>query len=234
MRMHVLRHVFFEDAASIETWARGTGFEVTETKLYAAETLPKVADIDWLLVMGGPMNIYEDDKYPWLPREKSFIAEAIGSGKIVIGVCLGAQLAADQLGGAVTKNAVPEIGWFPVRWTSEAVKDPVFAGLPAQTTVLHWHGDTFALPPEAVRLAESTACKNQAFRYGNNVFGLQFHLEATRESIALLVENCADELVPGPQVQSAEDIIAGGNRCAENQQLMTTILDRIQTMMASQ
>lgn len=103
-------------------------------------------DFDWLIIMRGSMNIYEEEKYPWLAVEKKFIARTIESGKIVLGICLGSQLIADVLGGRVSRNKYRELGWFPVTLTKEAKDSPVFSALPARFNVFQWHGDTFKIP----------------------------------------------------------------------------------------
>ena len=136
------------------------------------------------------------------------MAAAIGAGKTIVGVCLGAQLLADCLGACVFRNAHKEIGWLPIELTAEALADPVFGPLAPGLTVYHWHGDTFPLPPGAVHLARSAGCEHQAFLYQGRVLGLQFHLETTPESLAALVANCADEIVPGPYVQDAASMLA--------------------------
>ena len=140
-----------------------------------------MSDFDWLIILGGPMNIYEEDKYPWLSKEKEFIHQAIASDKIVLGICLGAQLMADVLGGKVQRNVHREIGWFPVKLMPESKASRIFRVLPEEFMALHWHGDTFELPPGAVHTAESQACKNQAFELGKAI-GLQFHLESSLDS----------------------------------------------------
>jgi GMP synthase-like glutamine amidotransferase len=125
MRIHYLQHVPFEDSAKIGEWARDTGHTVTCTRLCDEEALPPLNSFDWLVIMGGPMNVYEHQAYPWLVPEKRLIERAIEHGKFVLGVCLGAQLAADVLGGPVTKNRYREIGWFPVSLTEVRVLDHV-------------------------------------------------------------------------------------------------------------
>ncbi|CAD7767077.1 MAG: Glutamine amidotransferase class-I [Candidatus Argoarchaeum ethanivorans] len=171
--------------------------------------LPEPEEFDWLIVMGGPMNIYEEDRFAWLAIEKIFIRDAINSGKIVLGVCLGAQLIASVLGAKIYKSQYPEIGWFDVRLTDEAQESQVFRQFPKRFTAFHWHGDMFDLPPGATWIAESDACRNQAFEYGGRgrVIGLQFHLDTTLESIRRLVEHCGDELISGKYVQSRDELL---------------------------
>ncbi|MBV9468373.1 MAG: type 1 glutamine amidotransferase, partial [Abitibacteriaceae bacterium] len=143
MRIHSFQHVPFEGLASIEAWATSRGHTLSASKFYNSEPLPQIEEIDWLIVMGGPMNIYEENKYPWLVPEKHFIKQAIDRQKPVLGICLGAQLIADVLGAKVTRNPSVEIGWFPIQLTAAALNSPLFSFLPSQFPVLHWHGDTF-------------------------------------------------------------------------------------------
>ena len=226
MRIHYLQHVPFEDLANIERWAKSRGHDISRTRLFSDDPLPELSSFDWLMVMGGPMNIYEHERYPWLEGEKEFIRQAIAAGKIVLGICLGAQLMADVLGGSVIANEHKEIGWFEVRLTVEGRSSPLFSALPDRFTAFHWHGDTFQIPPGAARTAESRACINQAFVLGKAV-GLQFHLESSQESLDHLLENCADELRDGPFVQRVEELAAGRDRFAEILGLMETFLDRM-------
>jgi GMP synthase-like glutamine amidotransferase len=227
MKIHYIQHVPFEDLANIEAWAKSRGHDLSRTLLFSDEALPKMADFDWLIIMGGPMNIYEHDKYPWLVREKEFISQAIACSKIVLGICLGAQLMADVLGGRVQRNSYKEIGWHQVRLTEQGKASPIFAVLPESFVALHWHGDTFEIPPGAMRTAESRACMNQAFVLGKAI-GLQFHLESSRGSIDHLLENCADELTEGPYVQSPEELSDHMDRFSEIQGLMDLFLDKIE------
>jgi GMP synthase (glutamine-hydrolysing) len=168
-----------------------------------------VGQIDALAVMGGPMNVYQYRDCPWLVREARFVEAAIGAGVPTIGVCLGSQLIADVLGAKVVQNAEVEIGWFEVTLTAEAEGMAAFRNIPARFTAFHWHGDTFGMPAGATHLAVSEACANQAFAYGEQVIGLQFHLEYSAESVRRMLIHCSDELVEAPFVQSAERIRAG-------------------------
>jgi GMP synthase-like glutamine amidotransferase len=228
MKIHYLQHVPFEDLANIESWAKSRGHEVSRTRLFSDEALPEMAHFDWLITMGGPMNIYEHDKYPWLVREKEFIRQAIACSKMVLGICLGAQIMADVLGGKVRRNEDREIGWFPVSLTKEGKASPIFAVLPERFTALHWHGDTFDIPPGAVRTAESQACTNQAFVQGKAI-GLQFHLESSQESIARLVQSCAGEMTVGTYVQRPEELSAHPNQFSLLRGLMELFLDKMET-----
>jgi GMP synthase (glutamine-hydrolysing) len=134
-------------------------------------------------VLGGPMGVYEADKYPHLAQEVACIRDAINQDKPVLGICLGAQLIAAALGSVVQRHTESEIGWYDVSLTEEGKKDPVLGVLAPTEKIFQWHGDTFDIPKNAVWLAKSKACSNQAFRYGNKVYGFQFHLEVDEPMI---------------------------------------------------
>lgn len=228
MRIHALQHVAFEGLGYIGQWIADHGHSLTLTRLYAGEPLPVLADVDRLVIMGGPMNIYEDDRYPWLPGERQFIRQAIDAGKSAVGVCLGAQLLADALGSRVVAGAHKEIGWWPIRMTEAGRRSGFLDDLPAQTTVFHWHGDTFAVPADAIHLAESEGCMSQAFLYDHRILGLQFHLESTPATVQALLDHCRDELVPGRYIQTANEISAADPEMfAGINRLLTTLLDRL-------
>ena len=223
MRIHYLQHVPFEGLANILTWAQAGHHHVSSTALFRGEVLPSPELFDSLVVMGGPMSVHDEAQYPWLIGEKKLIEQSIKSGKLVLGVCLGAQLLADVLGAKVYRNKYKEIGWFPVRHLQE---ESVAAGLPRTFTAFHWHGETFDLPAGAVHLAESDGCANQAFEFGGKALALQFHLEVTRESVEGLVRNCAADITSGPYVQSADQMLAAADAFAAIQPLLFQVLDR--------
>lgn len=203
MRLHYFQHVPFENPAFLLSWAEKKGHTVTRTLLYAGDDPLSSPEYDLLVIMGGPMNIYEHDRYPWLVKEKEAIRRAIDANKFVLGICLGGQLIADILGGAVTRNPQKEIGWFSLAQTDEISKLTPFDIFPRQYMAFHWHGDTFAIPPEAVLQSSSAACKNQGFLYKQRVIAYQYHIEATVESAGALVDNCGNELVKAPFVHEA-------------------------------
>lgn len=203
MKAHVLQHVPFEGLGSIDAWLTGRKAEVSRTRFFQADPLPALDAIDIIIVMGGPMSVNDEDRLPWLKPEKQFIRDAIAGDVSVLGICLGAQLIASAMGRPVYRNPVKEIGWFPV--LAVPAREGNFR-FPQECMAFHWHGETFDLPEGAVQLARSSGCKNQAFQLRQNIIGLQFHLETTRDSMLALVENCRDELVPGPFVQSEEEL----------------------------
>jgi GMP synthase-like glutamine amidotransferase len=186
--------------------------------------LPAAAN--FLVVMGGPMNIYQDRDHPWLRKERTFLEAHIAAGRPAIGVCLGAQLLADALGGRVTQNPRIEIGWWPVEFTPEARER--FPFLPEKIETLHWHGDTFELPAGALRLATSAACANQGFLHDGRVLGLQFHPEMTRAVAAELVAECGANLDPAEFVQPGDTILAAPDAAfAGAQRLLRELLDAV-------
>jgi GMP synthase-like glutamine amidotransferase len=208
VRIHAVQHVPFEGLGHIGQWIADQRHSLTLTRLYAGETLPRLEAFDRLVIMGGPMNIYEDDRYPWLAGERAWIRETIDAGKSAVGICLGAQLLADALGSPVVAGREKEIGWWPITLTEEGKTSGFLYGLPERPTVFHWHGDTFAIPAGAIHLAESEGCQSQAFLYDNRILGLQFHLESTPATVREILAHCGHELVLGKYIQSENQIAA--------------------------
>ena len=193
MRILIFRHVPFEGAGRIEALLRTRNIDFDYVDLYQdAAAVPDAASWQGLILLGGPMSVNDDLRY--LRVEEQIIRDAVAARVPMLGICLGAQLLARAMGAAVRRNPVSEIGWFDLCFTDAAQRDPLFAGLNRET-VFHWHGETLDLPQGAELLASSDLCRNQAFRWGDRVYGLQFHLEATPEMIAdwcVQDENCGD------------------------------------------
>ncbi len=213
MKAHILQHVSFETIGSMAAWLEARGAQVSYTRFYENPILPDLDELDLVIAMGGPMSVNDESEFPWLRPEKQFIRQAIERGVSVLGMCLGAQLIAGALGCRIYPNPVKEIGWFPIEATVETITGGISGAnapfrFPSKCVVFHWHGETFDLPPGAVRLAGSAVCVNQAFQLQQNVMGLQFHLETTPQSARALVENCGRELTPGPYIQSAAQLLA--------------------------
>jgi GMP synthase-like glutamine amidotransferase len=154
------------------------------------------------------MNVYEEDKHPFLKQEDEFLKEVIDKGLPTLGFCLGAQLIAKAKGALVKKNPQKEIGWFNVSVTEDGSSDPLFQGFQGEFDVFQWHGDTFDIPEGAVRLAESELCSNQAFRVGHNIYGLQFHVEVTDEMIYQWIDAYRDEINSLKDIVDPDQIIA--------------------------
>lgn len=226
MRVHWLQHAAHEDLGCIAPWLAARSHSVSCTRLFDGELPPAPEAYDWLMIMGGPMNIYEHAAYPWLVAEKQAIRAALYADKRVLGICLGAQLLADQLGGPVSKNPEPEVGWLPVTLTEAGNSHASFKGFAETFTAFHWHGDTFALPVGAKPLMASEGCANQAFALGPRVAGIQFHLEVTaanaRDWFAI------EKPKPSRYVQTPESILAVWKNFAENNRLMVKLLENLE------
>lgn len=207
MRVHYFQHVAFEGLGSIAAWLTARGIEIKGTRLDEAGDLPKLADIDWLIVLGGPMSTNDEQLYAWLAHERAFIRAAVEQGKRVLGICLGAQLIASALGAKVYPNTAKEIGWFSIS-ANPSAQDHFAFHFPAEALVFHWHGETFDLPVGSIHLSRNMACENQAFQVGTRVIGLQFHLETTPESARALVAHCREDLQPATYVQSEHAILS--------------------------
>lgn len=228
LSIHALMHVPFEGLGCIEQWIAEKGHSVTFTHFYEDYSLPEADSIDWLIVMGGPMGIYDYDKYPWLTEEKEYIRKMIVEGKTIIGICLGSQLIADVLGAKVFPNKQKEIGWYDVKLTESAKKLTIFSDFEAQFPVFHWHGDTFDLPSESTHLFSTDVCTNQGYLFKDNVLGLQFHFEVTAESLEKMLINGEDELIVNETIQSAKKILEQKKHIASNNKKMFQILDYLQ------
>jgi GMP synthase-like glutamine amidotransferase len=205
MRVHYLQHVPFEGLGSIAAWLSSRRFEVTATRFFESAVLPEPEEVDFAVIMGGPMSVHDEAEHPWLAEEKRWIRSCIVAGKRVLGICLGAQLIASALGARVYRHHTKEIGWFPIQAVPS--RTPTFR-FPPSLEVFHWHGDTFELPPGASLLARSEVCEHQAFQLGSSVIGLQFHLETTPDTARELVTHCSAELVPSASIQSEREILA--------------------------
>lgn len=212
MKIHAFQHVPFEDLASISAWAKKNGHETSYTRFFAGETPPELSQIDFLVVLGGPMSVNDEEVFSWLKTEKEALRAAIHQKIPVLGLCLGSQMISDVLGGKVYPNDQKEIGWSSVKLTQDGVHSGIFEGFDLETLVFEWHGDTFTLPEGAVNLASNDVAENQALHYtqdGAKVLGLQFHFEYSKESIETMIIECADELVDAPFISSAEEIRHG-------------------------
>jgi len=230
MKIHYLQHVKFETVGTIAQWSEKKGHTLSSTHLYKDDCFPSLDNFDLLVIMGGPMNIYEYEKYPWLREEKKFIEETISARKAVLGICLGAQLVADVLKAKVFKNNYKEIGWFSVFTLKQEISNIyLLENIPEKFTAFHWHGDTFNLPEDATKLFSSEACKNQGFIYKDKVLGLQFHLEMSNETIRSVIENCSDELIDGKYIQKEKEMLNKTSFLADSRILMFKLLDNFES-----
>ncbi len=174
----VFRHVEIEDLGLIGSVMSARRVPVRYVNLFRGDPVPeKLAGVGGIILMGGPMGVYDDDRYPFLGPENRLVRQALDARLPMLGICLGSQIMAKAAGARVMKGPRREIGWHPIRLTSEGEKDAVMSSLRETPVVFHWHGDTFDLPEDAVLLASSERYPHQAFRIGTRAVALQFHLE---------------------------------------------------------
>jgi len=224
-RISIIQHVPYETPGCIEDWINKKSYPYKIIKPYKGEPLPQISDFEWLIIMGGPMSVHDTDMFSWLAGEKIFIKNAVSSGKVVIGICLGAQLIAESLGSRVYRNEAREIGWFPVTRIPDKTDSGLLNKFDYSETVFHWHGETFEIPYGASHEFSSDACRNQGFIYGQKVLGLQFHVELTDPLLEGMISNGKDELLPGEYIQNAEQLLVGAVNIKKTVKLMFSILD---------
>lgn len=220
MEIAILQHVDFEGPAEIENWCRQTGNEYKVYRLFLGEALPKAERTVFLVILGGPMSVL--DELPWLEEERQLIRVLISQRKPVFGVCLGGQQIAKALGADIFQGEYREAGWLPIR----TMKSETLGELPEELVVFHWHGEQFGLPEGAERLFTSEVCPNQGFIYKENVIGLQFHFESTKESIESILQNDAAFLDGTAYTQTSAEI-RNYPIPASNRKLLYRLLDRL-------
>ena len=228
-KIRCFMHVPFEGPGRIKDWVRDQKHRLEFTRFYKGDELPEIEDMDLLIIMGGPMNVFDFHIHPWMQDEIDWVRSYIDAGKPLLGICLGAQIIAAALGADVHPGPHKEIGWFNLQFLPALGEFKICRNLPASRKVFHWHGDTFPIPQGAIRIASSSAFSNQGFIYERKVIALQFHLEMTPESVAGMVEHCGDELVEGPYIQTAEEIQSESCCYASNQQVLFQFLDYLST-----
>lgn len=228
MRLHCLQHISFECPGTIAEWAKTMGHAVSYTYFYEpAYVLPPAEDFDALVIMGGSMNVDEENLYPWLREEKQFIKNTLDGGKKILAVCLGAQLVASVLGCKIYRATEKEIGFFPVSFSEGARQSGLFNHFSDPYTVFHWHGDTFDLPGNAVLAASGDTCRHQAYLINERVLGLQFHLELTAAIIDDMILHDGSELQEkGRFIQTIPGIHQGYAFLKQNREDMFALLNR--------
>jgi GMP synthase-like glutamine amidotransferase len=199
-RFLVFQHIACEHPGFLGTLMRERGIGWDTVELDEGDAIPRLGGYDALLAFGGPMNVDEEDRFPWLIDEVKAIREAVDRDLPFLGFCFGAQLLAKALGAPVTRAPEPEVGVRPVTLTAAGEADPLLVGLPREFLVFQWHGDTFAIPQGAVHLAAAPACPHQALRRGR-AYGLQFHVEVTVDMV--------DEWGSVPEYRSSLEALRG-------------------------
>ena len=221
-----LLHAEFEQPGYAQLWAEQNDFEIEAIHSWKNPVYPNPTKVDRLLIMGGPMGVYEALEYPWMLDEIRFIRAVIDAGKKVLGICLGSQLVSAAMGAKVYPNHCKEIGWFEILWNEAAYKHPLTYGVSSHSRVFHYHGDTFDLPENAVLLASSKACKHQAYALGNNVLALQFHMEVNSELLGDMLFH-GEELVSDAYVQSEKKIWDGIYDVMQNHTDLASLLENL-------
>ena len=222
MKAVALKNITIEGPGLLGDLLLDSGWELEIIDLYAGEPAPKnLSGIDMLIVLGGPMNVYETEKYPFLRNELELIEEGYRKDIPVIGFCLGSQLMAVALGAEVKKNPAKELGWYDIALTEEGKSHPLFEDMPESFPIFQWHGDTFNIPVGAKHLATSELCRNQCFSYGNSL-AMQFHPEVKKSDIYDWVDAYSEELTAemGPDAanrikEETENIYTGSRMMAE-------------------
>ena len=185
MNVLFIRHIDLEGPGLLEPLVREAGLTPKVIALDEGDSLPEnFDDIATVVVLGGPMNVHEEEKYPFLKKENEFLKETLRRGIPLLGICLGSQLIAKACGAKVGDSPVKEIGWHPAALTSAGQKDPVFRGIGGELTVFHWHEDMFGVPNGAELVVTAPkGCANQGFRLGSGIYAFQFHIEVTFDMI---------------------------------------------------
>lgn len=228
--LHVIQHVPFETCGSIQHWADVRTVDVQVIHPYAGDALPQVGEHDSVVLMGGPMSVNDAEALPWFAEEIEWTKALLSSKAPILGICLGGQILAKALGARVLKNEEREIGWYPVNSHENREATQLDESLPQRMPVFHWHSERFEIPEGAIPIYSSEGCKEQAFLYQGRALALQFHLEILPDTVEALIEACANEMIPGPYVQTVNEIRAKtGQHLRNAQHQMFTILDQLFT-----
>ena len=191
----VLQHAKCEAPGLIARALERKGYSLKTVHTFTGEAVPEeLGGAAGLVIMGGPMGVYEHERYPFIRGEMRLIENALSKDKPILGVCLGSQLLASALGASVRKGEQKEIGWHRVTLSESSRQDSLTGGMGGSFMAYHWHGDIFDLPADSTRLASSRLTTTQAFRYGNKTYGFLFHMEITPEILRGMTATFADEL----------------------------------------
>lgn len=229
MRWHCLQHLPDEGPGHAAAWLAAHGHALTYTRLFEPDPVfPALGEFDGLLILGGAMSVHDEATFPWLVTEKEFLQTVVRAGKITLAICLGAQLLAQALGGEVRPNGEPEIGFWTVRFAAKSLTHPLLRGWPDKATVLHWHLDTFTVPPGALRVGMSAGCAAQGFVWGDGLIGLQFHPEMTEEMVEQLITFENHETAEEQEfVQTAAQIRSKLKSVWKGRKLLETLLENM-------
>ncbi len=226
MKIQILQHISALPPGSIIEWLEKHNYDYRINYIKRGDPLPASVETDFLIILGGALNVKDEIANPWLKAEKEFVRKIIFSDKPVLGICLGAQIIARALDMNVEKNTKAEMGWFDVVLTEAGTEEPFLLGIPSKFTPLHWHNDTIRLSLDTDTLALSLATNVQAFRY-RNALALQFHLEQTAESLDVLLQRAENIIKEDTFVQSTHSIKENYSNIAKSNEYLDTILNNI-------
>lgn len=221
--VHIIQQEAFENAGLIYNWLAENNFEVHTSHVYK-EKITEIEKPELVIIMGGTASVQQVEAYTYLNDLKDYLKKLNAQKTKFLGICLGAQLLAEMLGGPVYPNSCQEIGWFPVQFNTKALKESVFNKFPEEQTVMHWHGDTFDIPEGAILLGSSAATPNQGFIYENRICALQFHIETSSETIKPLVDKMGQTLKAEEFVQLPGQLLDGAKYTRDNTKLLGDIL----------
>ena len=230
MRIQLIEHDPEDfSRTNISFWAAAKGHSVNQIYICNNEDLPALDSFDWLMVMGGSQNAWDEQANPWLREEKAFVAEAVAMGKLFLGICFGAQLLAEALGGKIFPNEYKEIGWHEVSLNHQGRESYLFQNVPPSFVTFHWHSDHFSLPENCTRLASSPPTPNQAFVCSARpAVGLQFHPEYTRNMVRYYAREHSQDWVPDSFVSSKDQTLARTEEIPDTYWLMEILLNNME------
>ena len=230
IRIHTLEHDNLNfSRTNITRWVSENGHQIASTDVFRSAPLPQLDEFDWLMVMGGSQHAWEENLNSWLAPEKAFVKETLAAGKVVIGICFGAQVLAEALGGNLFPNEQPEVGWYEVNLNDEGRRSFLFNDLPDTFTTFHWHSDHYSLPAGCIRLADSAPTANQVFvKPGEPVIGIQFHPEYTRRMVMEFAEDYGHQWIPNAYVAGKDAIIEMTPQIPDTYWLMEGLLKNIE------
>ncbi len=230
MIIHLLEHDDEDfSRTNISFWAAERGYPIQQTYVCKNEKLPPLDSFDWLMIMGGSQHAWDEQGNPWLQQEKDFIRQALANGKALLGICFGAQLLAEALGGKIFTNTCKEIGWHQVSLNQDGRESFLFENIPDSFTTFHWHTDHFSLPDNCAKLASSEATENQAFVCSDHpLVGLQFHPEYTRDMVRFFAREHSHNWQPDLHVSGKDRVLAETERLPDTYWLMKDLLTNIE------
>ena len=225
LRVHCIQHVPGNGPGNISNWAASRGHRLVARRPDDGLGTIELDEVDFLIVMGGLPSAWEEDLYPWLRSEKELMRQCLSAGKPLLGICLGAQMLADVIGGRVVRNTHAEIGWWEIHRHASARRSSVLSLLPERFTPMSWHQDVVELPPGIGSLAGSAVSPNQAFEGGPRAWGLQCHMEYTPQDLKTMVSQHLQSTPDGAFVQTGEQILAGQESIRTIEPLFHRLLD---------